>query len=593
MTLLSSHKIKDIKEGMNVTIAGWIHRKRDHGELLFIDLRDYTGIIQCRCDKNPELLDELSKVRPESVVKISGTILNRPMGAENNKLTSGNYEIDISAFTVLNPAKILPFEVNGDNEFLVSEDVRLEYRFLDLRRAEMMKNLKLRSSVISYIRRQMELLGFMDIQTPILTASSPEGARDYLVPSRLHPGKYFALPQAPQIFKQLLMSSGVEKYYQIAPCFRDEASRSDRLPGEFYQLDYEMAFAGQEDVFKVGETVLFNTFLNFGNKPVSPLPWKRIPYDESITKYGTDKPDLRYSLEMVDLTPLLYGSNDCPPFMKEILDKGGIVKAIMVPDGDKVSNRLGKDMDSYAKDIGMPGIGFMRVNVKDHTINVGPLAKFFSDDMKNKIAEKTLATNSHQVIFFIVGKGSDVKKWGSLVRVELSKRLGYFEDTFNFCWIVDYPMYEMDDGKIVFSHNPFSMPQNGHELGMKIFDQDPLTLKAYQYDIVCNGLELSSGAVRNHRVDMLIKAFNIAGYSEDDVRDKFRSLIKAFSYGTPPHAGMAPGIERIIMLLSGTNNVREVVAFPLNGSAQCKMTGAPNYPNDIQIKELGLKRKIG
>ena len=593
--------------GETITIAGWVHRKRNHGDLLFIDLRDYDGIIQCRTDAKPELLAELSKVRPESVVKITGVVKARPEGTINEKIVTGSVEIDISEFTVMNPAEVLPFEVNGDSEFNVSEELRLEYRFLDLRRTEMVKNLKLRSAIIRHLRRSMEDLDFNDIQTPILTASSPEGARDYLVPSRLHPGKFYALPQAPQIFKQLLMASGVERYYQIAPCFRDEASRSDRLPGEFYQLDYEMAFATQEDVFAVGEQVLFDTFSKFTDKPINPPAWPRIPYKDSIEKYGNDKPDLRYRLEMKDVTHVLKDSTDCPPFMKEILDKGGVVRAIMVPNGEAVTARVGKDLNSFAQSLGMPGLGFMRVGVAtwrnvceavpnslyDEKINCGPLAKFFTDEMKGKLELETgsvlISSTLQQVIFFIVGMPDEVKKWGSVLRIEISKRLGYFEDGFAFCWITDFPMYELDeDGKVAFSHNPFSMPQGGHELGMAVFDQDPLTLKAYQYDIVCNGIELSSGAVRNHRVDMLLKAFSIAGYAEEEVRDKFRSLIKAFSYGCPPHAGMAPGVERIVMLLADTINVREVVAFPLNGKAECLLTGAPNLPTDKQIKELGL-----
>ena len=403
--------------GSVVTLSGWIHRRRNHGDLFFIDLRDYTGIIQCRSDSNPEILVSLSKLRCESVITVSGKIKSRPDGTENKKILTGSIDIDIENLIILNSSEVLPFEVNGDDVFRVSEEIRLEYRFLDLRRAEMAKNLKLRSSVISYLRRSMEALDFMEIQTPILTASSPEGARDYLVPARLHPGKFYALPQAPQIFKQTLMSSGIERYFQIAPCFRDEASRSDRLPGEFYQLDYEMAFATQADVFKVGEDVLYPLFTKFAEKPVSQTPWIQIPYDTSIEKYGNDKPDLRYTLEMQDVTAL-FKTIECPPFMQEILDKGGVIKTITVPHGERLTPKFGKELDSFAKDLGMPGIGFMRIG-DIGTLNPGPLAKFFTDDAKQKITNITLssqtAASSTQVIFFIAGMREEVKKYGSRI----------------------------------------------------------------------------------------------------------------------------------------------------------------------------------
>lgn len=577
------------------TIVGWVHRTRDHGGILFIDLRDFNGIIQCRIDSDHPSKEEMEKIRVESVISITGTIEKRPEGTDNTSIHTGAVEINVKTWKMINPAAVLPFEVNDETH--VGEDLRLKYRYLDLRRPTMHKNILLRSSIISFLRKKMESLGFVEFNTPILTSSSPEGARDYLVPSRLHPGKFYALPQAPQIFKQLLMASGFERYFQIAPCFRDEASRSDRLPGEFYQLDIEMAFANQEQVFSVVEDVLSETFKRFSDKSVDETPWIRIPYADALNEYGSDKPDLRSPLIMTDISNIV--KNDCPPFIKEILDKGGVVKTIMIP-GHMLQNKIAKELDGYAKEIGMPGLGYIRAS-EDKTLNPGPLGKFFKPETIDAILYKCKIgyneTPKNDTLIFIAGDKKSVIKWGGQLRIEIAKKLEIFnENTFAFCWVTDFPMYELNEEtkQIEFSHNPFSLPQNGLELGLEVFNQDPLTILAHQYDLVCNGIEISSGATRNHSSEMLYKAFEIAGYPPEKVDVSFPALATAMKYGYPVSSGIAPGIERIAMLISGTTNVREVVCFPLNGSAECHMMGAPSLPTPEQLRELNLivKQKL-
>ena len=581
--------------GKTAILCGWVHRRRDHGGLAFLDLRDFDGIIQCRADKDVPFLAEFIAVRPESVVKITGTVVKRPAGTENPKLATGSVEINVTGFEVLNPADILPFEITDDGgEFTVNENLRLAYRFLDLRRERMRQNLKLRSEVIWAMREHMRNAGFMEITTPILTASSPEGARDYLVPSRLHPGKFYALPQAPQIFKQLLMCSGVERYFQIAPCFRDEASRSDRLAGEFYQLDLEMAFARQEDVFAVVGTVLHAVFSSFAAGVPAPSEWPRIPYREAMLKYGSDKPDLRYDGEIADITDII--AQNPPPFLAEVLAAGGVVRAIaaFIQPETAWSNKSWKDLESYARDLGMPGLGYVRTDWDSPATMTGPMSKFLDEGQMKAIMERFphdgVVTEADPAYVFIAGPEADVVKWAGPLRVEIAKRTGWFLDEFRFCWITDFPMYELDEaGKVAFSHNPFSMPQGWEEKGMAVFDQDPLTILAHQYDIVCNGVELCSGAVRNHKVDMLYRAFEIAGYDAATVDAQFPALIKAFRYGAPPHAGCAPGVERIIMLLAGEDNVRAVVPFPLNAQAQDPLMNAPNEVTPEQLRELSIR----
>ena len=601
MTLMSTHRTNNIPAiGSIVTVTGWVHRTRDHGGILFIDLRDYEGIIQCRIDADHPAKIEMDRARIESIVSITGTIEARPEGTNNPNILTGEVEINVKSWKMINPAAVLPFDIN--EETVVGEDLRLKYRYLDLRRPTMRKNILLRNSVISFLRKKMESLDFVEFNTPILTSSSPEGARDYLVPSRLHPGKFYALPQAPQIFKQLLMASGFERYFQIAPCFRDEASRSDRLPGEFYQLDMEMAFATQDHVFAVVEEVLSETFKTFSTKQIDTTPWVRIPYKDALDQYGTDKPDLRSPLVMTDVTEIV--QDDCPPFIKEILDKGGVVKVIGLSDANILQNKIAKELDGYAKELGMAGLGYLRAS-EDKTLNPGPLAKFFKPETIHKmvgatrpVTWKDINQGNNDTLIFIAGDKKSVTKWGGQIRLEIAKKLGLFqENVFAFCWITDFPMYELNEEtkKIDFSHNPFSLPQGGFELGVKVFDQDPLTILAYQYDLVCNGIELSSGATRNHNLQMLYKAFEIAGYPPEKVDESFPALATAMKYGYPISSGIAPGIERLTMLLADTINVREVVCFPLNGSAECHMMGAPSLPTIEQLRELNLtiKQKLG
>ena len=579
--------------GLMEVVQGWVHRTRDHGGLTFVDVRDYDGLIQCVFDSYKGPVD-FHHLRDESVVRVSGEIRLRPEGTENPDLYTGDVEMEVVEIEILNEASVLPFKVftDADEEYTASLEQRLKYRYLDLRRSENRAMLNLRSYLMFTVRSFMHQKGFTEVQTPILTASSPEGARDYLVPARLHPGKFYALPQAPQIFKQLLMASGVEKYFQIAPCFRDEAGRSDRAPGEFYQIDMEIAFATQDTVFDVVSELLETVFVMYGKHVTPPRnEWPQIPYAESMMKYGTDKPDLRAKLEMIDLTDLF--REEGPPFIVDAVKKGHVVKGLCVYHAENLTGKFYKDMEKYAQELGMPGLGYIKTgfDVTSGKTTGGPLAKFMSEKQIEKLESitgtNTLSSSTLQATFVMVGHEKAVNAWGSDLRVELSKRVDDFDDErYEFCFIVDYPMFELDENnKIEFSHNPFSMPQGG----MEALEGDPLDVLAYQYDVVCNGVELSSGAIRNHKPELMLKAFEIAGYDEEVVKNKFPSLWQAFHYGCPPHGGIAPGFDRILMLLMGKDNIRDVIAFPMNGQAEDLMMGAPSEVTDEQLKELNIR----
>lgn len=572
-----THTCGEIREsdiGKTVTVSGWFERERDHGGVIFIDLRDQYGTVQVVVHED-SLLDGVPK---ESVIRVTGKVMKRDEDTVNEKIATGTIEIVTETLEVLSRVEApLPFEVASSRH--VKEDLRLKYRYLDLRNREVHENLVLRSQVISYLRRKMEGLGFLEVQTPILTTTSPEGARDYIIPSRKHSGKFYALPQAPQIFKQLLMVSGFDRYFQIAPCFRDEDAKSDRSPGEFYQLDFEMAFATQEDVLSVAEEVLYETFTRFSEKRVSKPPFRRIPYRESMVRYGTDKPDLRNPLEIIDLSPM-FVKTGFAPFRKKT------VRAISVKDCASQSKGFFEKMLQFATGIGMKGLGYVKV-CEDMSFQ-GPIDKFLSEEDREEMVRKAGLTPGC-VLFFIADDAAYAPKLAGQIRTELGKRLGLIDESrFEMCFIVDFPMYEVDDatGNMAFTHNPFSMPQGGMEA---LTGRDPLDILAYQYDIVCDGVELSSGAVRNHHRDTMLKAFEIAGYTEEDLDTKFPALYNAFKYGAPPHAGMAPGIERMLMLLSGSENIREVIAFPMNSSAQDPMTGAPGVPSEQQLREVHIK----
>ncbi|MCH5190728.1 MAG: aspartate--tRNA ligase [Oscillospiraceae bacterium] len=564
------------KENLNekVMLAGWVDTIRDHGGVAFIDLRDQYGITQVVIN-DASLMD---KVRKESVISVSGTVVKRDEETVNPKLKTGELEIKVDAVEVLGECtKALPFDISESTS--TREDVRLTYRFLDLRNKKVHDNIMFRSKVITFLREKMTGLGFTEINTPILTGSSPEGARDYIIPSRKHEGKFYALPQAPQQFKQLLMVSGFDKYFQIAPCFRDEDARADRSPGEFYQLDFEMAFATQEDVFRVAEDVLYDTFTKFGGgKRVSPAPFRVIPFSEAMRKYGTDKPDLRNPLEICDLSKF-FENVDFKPFQKRP------VRGIVAPDCAKMSKSFFEKMVEYAMSIGMKGLGYLTV-LEDGSLK-GPIAKFLSDE---KMAElkNMLSLKTDDTLFFICDREKVVDLLAGQIRTALGERMDIIDkDSFELCFITDFPMYERnDDGKLEFTHNPFSMPQGGMDA---LLHEDPLTIKAYQYDIVCNGVELSSGAVRNHRPDIMVKAFEMAGYTADEVEKRFGALFRAFHYGAPPHAGMAPGVDRMIMLLKGEENIREVIAFPMNSNAQDMLAGAPGTVTEQQLREVHIK----
>ena len=592
MNKYRTHNCSELSEkeiGQNVYLSGWLHRKRDHGNLLFIDLRDHYGMTQCVIENNNNFFPILEKSKPESVLKISGKVVKRSSGTENLDLKTGKIEISIESVEVLSNAKELPIPVFGEQDF--PEEIRLKYRFLDLRRDEMHKNIILRSQVISFIRSEMLKLGFLEYQTPILTSSSPEGARDFLVPSRLNPGKFYALPQAPQQFKQLIMVSGFDKYFQIAPCFRDEDARADRSPGEFYQLDLEMSFVEQEDVFNIVEKLMVNLFKKFSSKKIQNEKFPRIPYSEAMKKYGTDKPDLRNPLVIQELTELFKREDVKFDIFKKLVKKGSIVRAIITKNTKDKPRSFFDNIDKWAKDQGASGLAYFSLEQDKEIKGKGPVGKFFSEDSLKEIIKNNNAEIGDSV-FLACGKENEVEKILSLARDKIASDLGIIkQDHFAFCWIIDYPMYEFDESskKIIFSHNPFSMPQGDIK---KINFEKPLDIKAYQYDIVCNGIELSSGAIRNHIPDLMYKLFSVAGYTKKEVEEKFSGMINAFSYGAPPHGGIAPGIDRIVMLLAEKENIREVTLFPMNQNAQDLMMQAPSEVDENQLKELNIKKNI-
>ncbi len=568
--------------GRSVRLAGWVHRKRDHGQLLFIDLRDHYGITQCVIDVSSPLFPKADAQRLESVISLEGKVVKRSPETVNPKLPTGEVELQIASLEVLSEAEPLPFPVNAEAEY--PEEMRLKYRFLDLRRETVHANIMLRSHVIASIRRRMIEQGFTEFQTPILTASSPEGARDYLVPSRLHPGAFYALPQAPQQFKQLLMVAGFDRYFQIAPCFRDEASRADRSPGEFYQLDFEMSFVTQEDVFAAIEPVLHGVFVEFGGgRKVTPPPFPRITYDDALLRYGSDKPDLRNPLVIAEAGEVFRGS-DFAVFAKAV-ESGSVVRALAVPKVAARPRSFFDKLNDWARGEGAPGLGYI---IFAEAAAKGPIAKFLDGSRLARLKEITGAGEG-DAVFFVCDKKAAAEKLAGAARTKIAQELDLIAPgEFRFCWIVDFPMYERnpETQQIEFSHNPFSMPQGGLEA---LLGKDPLEIKAFQYDIVCNGVELSSGAIRNHRPDIMYKAFEIAGYSKAEVEARFGGMLNAFKYGAPPHGGSAPGIERIVMLLADTPNIREIVAFPMNQQAQDLLMQAPSPVPPERLRELHIR----
>ncbi len=575
-------------KNQEVKLSGWINKKRDHGNLLFIDLRDNYGITQCVIDKNNQFFIELEKIQLESVIKINGKVIQRTKETINPELKTGEIEVIINSFEILGECIELPMPVFSDQEY--AEDIRLKYRFLDLRRKKIHENIILRSKVISFIRSKMLELGFLEYQTPILTSSSPEGARDFLVPSRLNPGKFYALPQAPQQFKQLVMISGFDKYFQIAPCFRDEDARADRSPGEFYQLDVEMSFVEQEDVFEVIEQLMISLFKKFSSKKILNEKFPKITYDEAMLKYGSDKPDLRNPLMICDLTKIFHREDVKFDIFKKLVLKGSKVRSIVTKNTKNKPRSFFDNIDKWAKDQGASGLAYFTIEKEKKITAKGPVGKFFSEDSLNEIMKITKAEIGDS-IFFACGKLNEVEKILSLAREKIAKDLGLIdENKFSFCWVIDYPMFERDEttDKIKFSHNPFSMPQ-GDVTNLDL--KNPLAIKAFQYDIVCNGVELSSGAIRNHIPSLMYKLFSIAGYNKDDVDKKFSGMINALKYGAPPHGGIAPGIDRIVMLLANEKNIREVTMFPMNQNAQDLMMEAPSNVSENQLKELNLVLK--
>ena len=586
-----THKCSELtkkEDGKTVKLSGWIHRKRDHGNLLFFDLRDHYGLTQCVTENSASFFKEIEKVKPESVVCVSGKVVKRSKETVNKDLLTGEIEIKISSFEILSAAKDLPMPVFGEQEY--PEETRLRYRFIDLRRQEMHDNIILRSKIITFLRNRMIEEGFLEFQTPILTASSPEGARDFLVPSRLHHGKFYALPQAPQQFKQMIMISGFDKYFQIAPCFRDEDGRADRSPGEHYQLDIEMSFVEQEDVFKMLEPIFFDAFKKFGKgKVVSKTPFRRIKYNESMLKYGTDKPDLRNPIEIIEVTKIMKSEEVKLDIFKKSISKGAIVRAIPAPNSSSKPRSFFDEFNNWAKEEGAKGLAYMGISKdKGKFTGTGPIAKFFSERAINELI-KICNLKENDSVFFSCDTKKNVERISGLARQKLGKDLNLIDNKkFEFCWIIDFPMYHYDEKekKIDFSHNPFSMPQINATDFEKI---DPLLILAYQYDLVCNGYEISSGAIRNHLPELMYKVFAKVGYSKNDVDKKFEGMIKALSYGAPPHGGMAPGIDRIVMLLAGKDNIREVTLFPMNQNAEDLLMGAPSKLTDIQLKELNIK----
>ncbi len=579
------------KENVNkkITLSGWIKKKRDHGNLLFIDLRDNYGITQCIIDKDNKYFSDLEKIQLETVVKVEGKVVNRSKETINSEIDTGEIEVVIEEYEVLGTCKELPMPIFSDQEY--AEEIRLKYRFLDLRRKKIHENIILRSKVISFIRNEMSKLGFLEFQTPILTSSSPEGARDFLVPSRLNPGKFYALPQAPQQFKQLIMVSGFDRYFQIAPCFRDEDARADRSPGEFYQLDLEMSFVEQEDVFNVVEKLMVNTFKKFSTKKLMFDKFPKISFKEAMLKYGTDKPDLRNPLTINDITEIFTREDVSFEIFKKLVKSGSRVRCIVTKNTKDKPRSFFDNIDKWAKGEGASGLAYFTFEKDNHISAKGPIGKFFSEDALLEIMKKTNCEIGDS-IFMACGKQDELEKITALARDKIAKDLDLVnEDIFAFCWIVDYPMFEKDEitDKIKFSHNPFSMPQG--DLGEKDFES-PLDILAYQYDIVCNGIELSSGAIRNHKPELMYKLFSIAGYDKKQVDEKFSGMINALSYGAPPHGGIAPGIDRIVMLLANERNIREVTMFPMNQNAQDLMMNAPSEVNLDQLKELNLALKI-
>lgn len=572
--------------GQIVKLSGWVHRRRDHGGLAFIDLRDHYGITQCVIDSDETLTNQIAHLHYESVITVSGIIVARSQDARNTHMATGDIELRIQTFYLESDADVLPIQVNCDKEF--PEETRLRYRFLDLRREKLHNNIILRSKVIAAIRAKMHEQNFIEFQTPILTASSPEGARDFLVPSRVHPGKFYALPQAPQQFKQLLMTSGFDRYFQIAPCFRDEDARADRSPGEFYQLDIEMAFVTQEDVFAAVEPVMRSIFTEFSSKKVTASPFLHISYSDAMLKYGCDKPDLRNPIIISDVTEIFRDSEFT--IFRENIKKNAIVRAIPAPNTAELPRSFFDKLIAFAQENGAAGLGYISFN-KDGSAK-GPIAKFLTPEQLEKLKEIAGIANGDSV-FFASDQSSKAIKLAGQVRIKLGEELALIDhDQFAFCWIVDFPFYEWneDEGKIDFSHNPFSMPQGGIEvLNQAKTKEDLLNIKAYQYDIVCNGIELSSGAIRNHKPELMYKAFELVGYNKDVVDDRFRSLITAFKYGAPPHGGIAPGIDRMVMLLADEKNVREVIAFPMNQQAQDLLMNAPANVDEKQLRELHIQ----
>ena len=572
----------------DVVLSGWINKKRDHGNLLFIDLRDNYGITQCIIDKDNSNFNQLEKTQLETVVKIEGKVVNRSNETVNNEIATGKIEVGIKNFKILGTCRELPLPVFSDQEY--AEDIRLKYRFLDLRRKKIHENIILRSKVISFIRKEMNKSGFLEFQTPILTSSSPEGARDFLVPSRLNPGKFYALPQAPQQFKQLIMVSGFDKYFQIAPCFRDEDARADRSPGEFYQLDLEMSFVEQEDIFNVVEKLMVNTFKEFSDKKLLFDKFPRITFKDAMLKYGSDKPDLRNPLMINDITEIFSRNDVTFEIFKNLVKSGSLVRCIVTKSTKDKPRSFFDNIDKWAKEQGASGLAYFTIEKDKELSGKGPVGKFFSADSLEEIMKLTGAEVGDS-IFLACSKQKELERITSLARDKIAKDLELIDNNvFAFCWVIDYPMFEKNEltNKIEFSHNPFSMPQG--EIDQLNFNK-PLDVLAYQYDIVCNGIELSSGAIRNHIPELMYKLFSIAGYEKEVVNDKFSGMINALSYGAPPHGGIAPGIDRIVMLLADEKNIREVTMFPMNQNAQDLMMNAPSVVGDSQLKELNISLK--